>query len=107
MKDKEYWKTVINGITPFEASMLVEAIYEDHDLRHEKEFRNYELVDIVSDLDTNDLAFLIKELAMREEIVDALKKAYETEWCISGKEVLKKLLEKRKQLLLQLNPINA
>jgi hypothetical protein len=89
--DKEYWLAVLKGLTPFEASQLGEAICEAWAAGQ---------VEAFPILPLDDMVMLIEQLAMRQDVVNALEKVECRDWCIDGKHAVSVLRRKRQQLFL-------
>jgi hypothetical protein len=98
--DKEYWLAVLKGLTPFEASQLGEAICEAWAAGQVEAFPILPPDVIADTIPFDDMVMLIEQLAMRQDVVNALEKVECRDWCIDGKHAVSVLRRKRQQLFL-------
>jgi replicative DNA helicase len=102
MKDTEYWEQVIRNITPYEFSSLISVLTQSHLFDLNEVAETMDMESVAERLDQHNLIELIEYLAMRADIVDLLKSCNRMEWCNEGKAEMRTILQKAKQLKLQL-----
>lgn len=106
MKDTEYWEQVIQNITPYEFSSLITVLTQSHLFDLTEVAENMDMESAAQRFDKQRLIELIEYLAMRDDIVDILKSCNRMEWCSDGKAEMRTMLQKAKQLKLQLKEVS-
>lgn len=96
IRDTEYWSNLFTSLTPFELSSVVESIKNVSAKEMTELMEPEEYAELVT---LNQMVTLIEVLAMRDDILLALRHASKADWCAEGKIAARLILAKRKAAL--------